>query len=128
MTMMTTNAESQNNVQARNRDENLWAMLCHISVFAGFLMPFGNIIAPLIIWLIKKDEYPLVNDQGKEAINFQITLTIYFFASALLIILVIGIPLLIGLAFFGFIVTIIATIKASEGEKYRYPMTIRFIN
>lgn len=128
MTMMTTNAERQNNVQARNRDENLWAMLCHISVFAGFLMPFGNIIAPLIIWLIKKDEYPLVNDQGKEAINFQITLTIYFFASALLIILVIGIPLLIGLAFFGFIVTIIATIKASEGEKYRYPMTIRFIN
>lgn len=128
MTMMTTNAERQNNVQARNRDENLWAMLCHISVFAGFLMPFGNIIAPLIIWLIKKDEYPLVNDQGKEAINFQITLTIYFFASALLIILVIGIPLLIVLAFFGFIVTIIATIKASEGEKYRYPMTIRFIN
>jgi len=128
MTTMTTNAKTQNNVQARNRDENLWAMLCHISVFAGFLMPFGNIIAPLIIWLIKKDEYPLVNDQGKEAINFQITLTIYLFASIILIILVIGIPLLIGLIFFGFIVTVIAAIKASEGEKYRYPMTIRFIN
>jgi uncharacterized Tic20 family protein len=128
MTTMSTNAESQNNVQARNRDENLWAMLCHISVFAGFLMPFGNIIAPLIIWLIKKDEYPLVNDQGKEAINFQITLTIYLFASVILIILIIGIPLLIGLVFFGFIVTVIAAIKASEGKKYRYPMTIRFIN
>ncbi|HEX9974544.1 MAG TPA: DUF4870 domain-containing protein, partial [bacterium] len=119
---MSPNAESQNNVQARNRDENLWAMLCHISAFAGFLMPFGNIIAPLIIWLIKKDEYPLVSDQGKEAINFQITLTIYLFASAILIILVIGIPLLIGLVFFGFIVTVIAAIKASEGERYRYPM------
>ena len=128
MATMSPNAESQNNVQARNRDENLWAMLCHISAFAGFLMPFGNIIAPLIIWLIKKDEYPLVSDQGKEAINFQITLTIYLFASAILIILVIGIPLLIGLVFFGFIVTVIAAIKASEGERYRYPMTIRFIN
>lgn len=128
MTTMSPNAESQNAAPLRNRDENLWAMLCHISVFAGFLMPFGNIIAPLIIWLIKKDEFPLVNDQGKEAINFQITLTIYLFASAILIILIIGIPLLIGLAFFGFIVTVIAAIKASEGEKYRYPMTIRFIN
>lgn len=128
MTTMTPNAENQNIVQTRNRDENLWAMLCHISVFAGFLMPFGNIIAPLIIWLIKKDEYPLVNDQGKEAINFQITLTIYLFASAILILIIVGIPMLIALGFFGFIVTIIAAIKASEGEKYRYPMTIRFIN
>lgn len=128
MTTMNPNTASQNATPPRNRDENLWAMLCHISVFAGFLIPFGNIIAPLIIWLIKKDEYPLVNDQGKEALNFQITLTIYLFASAILILLIVGIPMLIALGFFGFIVTIIAAIKASEGEKYRYPMTIRFIN
>lgn len=128
--MTTTNATPGRQIDAPipNRDENLWAMLCHISVFAGFLIPFGNIIAPLIIWLIKKDEFPLVNDQGKEAINFQITLTICLFASAFLVILIIGIPLLIGLAFYGFIVIIIAAIRASEGEQYRYPMTIRFIN
>ena len=119
---------SETTTSAINRDENMWAMFCHVSTFAGFVFPFGNIIAPLIIWLIKKDEFPMVLDQGKEAVNFQITMTIYFFISLLLIIVVIGIPLLIGLGLFDLIVTVIAAIKSSEGEKYRYPMTIRFIN
>lgn len=121
-------SESQNLLPQANRDENMWAMLCHISVFAGFFIPFGNIIAPLVIWLIKKDEFPLVHDQGKEAINFQITISIYLIISLFLIIIIIGIPLLIGLGLFDFIVTIIAAIKANEGVKYRYPMSIRFIN
>jgi uncharacterized Tic20 family protein len=59
-----------------NKDANLWAMLCHLSALVGFVIPFGNIIAPLVIWTIKKDEFDLVNDQGKEAINFQISITI----------------------------------------------------
>lgn len=120
--------QSQTSISARTRDENMWAMFCHISTFAVFIIPFGNIIAPLIIWLIKKDEYPLVHDQGKEAINFQITMTIYFIISVFLIFMLIGIPLLIGLGIFDLIVTVMAAIKASEGIKYRYPMTIRFIN
>ncbi len=127
-TMNTPNTKAQTPAPTSTRDENMWAMLCHISTFAGFVIPFGNIIAPLIIWLIKKDEFPLVNDQGKEAINFQITMTIYIIASILLIIVIIGIPLLIGLGFFDLIVTVIAAIKASEGVRYRYPIAIRFIN
>ncbi|MFZ5518060.1 MAG: DUF4870 domain-containing protein [Candidatus Zhuqueibacterota bacterium] len=117
-----------NNSTTIKRDQNIWAMLCHISVFSVFFIPFGNIISPLAIWLIKKDELPFVNDQGKEVVNFQITLTIYVIASAILSILIVGIPFLIGFLIFGFVATIIAAVKANEGQAYRYPLTIRFID
>ena len=106
----------------------MWAMFCHLSALVGYVFPFGNIIAPLIIWVLKKDEFPLVNDQGKEAINFQISMTIYIIAAIILIILVIGIPLLILLGLFDLLMIIIASIKANEGTEYRYPLTIRFLN
>ena len=61
----------QQEVKEPSKDEKMWAMLTHISTFAVFVFPVGNIIAPLIIWLIKKDEFPLVDDQGKEVLNFQ---------------------------------------------------------
>ena len=130
MTENNTNTPEQkvNKITPETRDERMWAMFCHLSALAGFVIPFGNIVAPLVIWLIKKEEYELVLDQGKEAVNFQISMTIYVIASAILIILVIGIPLLIILGIFDLIVIIIASIKANEGEKYRYPLTIRFID
>jgi len=109
------------------KDERTWAMLCHISTFSGFVIPFGNIIAPLVIWMIKRDEFPLVADQGKEVLNFQISLTLYILVSIILILLIVGIALLIGLGIFDLIVTIIGAMKANEGEKYRYPLTIRFV-
>lgn len=129
--MDTTNSSTTENqviTPVSDKDEKTWAMLCHLSTFAAFIFPFGNIIAPLIIWLIKKDEYPLVDDQGKEALNFQITMTVYFIASVILIFFVIGIPLLIGLGIFDLVITIVAAIKANEGEKFRYPLSIKFIN
>lgn len=110
-----------------NRDERMWAMFCHLSALAGFVIPFGNILGPLVIWLIKKDEFPLVNDQGKEAVNFQITMTIFVIVSAILILILIGIILLIGLGIFTIVVTIIAMVKANDGVAYRYPLNIRFI-
>lgn len=114
-------------VPSLNRDANMWAMFCHLSALVGFVIPFGNIIGPLVIWLLKKDEFALVDDQGKEALNFQISVTIYVIAAAILSILLIGIPLLIGLALFALVVTIIGAVKANEGEKYRYPLNIRFV-
>ena len=110
-----------------NRDENMWAMFCHLSALVGFVIPFGNIIAPLIIWTLKKDEYPHVNDQGKEAINFQLSITVYILISVILVFVVIGIPLLIILGIFSLIMTVIAALNANDGNKYRYPFTIRFI-
>ena len=110
-----------------NRDQNTWGMLCHLSALLGFVIPLGNIFGPLVVWLVKKQEYPFVDDQGKEALNFQLSMTLYYIVAAILIIILIGIILLIALAIFSLVVTIIAMIKANEGVAYRYPMCIRFI-
>jgi uncharacterized Tic20 family protein len=109
--------------------ERTFAMLCHLTAFAALIgIPFGNIIGPLVIWLIKRDEFPLVDDQGKESLNFQISATIYAIVSAVLILVIVGIFLLIALAIFWFVVVIMACVKASQGERFRYPLAIRFIN
>ena len=110
-----------------SKDERTWAMLCHFSAFAGLIFPFGNFLAPLIIWLIKKEELPLVEDQGREVLNFQISMTIYFLISGILCIILIGIPIVIGLIIFCFIITIIAAISANDGKAYRYPINLRLI-
>ena len=84
-------------------------------------------MGPLVVWLIKKSEHPFVDDQGKEALNFQISMTIYGIVAGLLIFVLIGIPLLIGLIVANLVLIIIAAVKASNGESFRYPCTIRFI-
>ena len=111
-----------------SKDERTWAMLCHFSAFAGLIFPFGNFLAPLIIWLIKKEEFPFVEDQGKEVLNFQISMTIYLIGSGILCFILIGIPMVIGFLIFDVIVTLIGAVKANDGFKYRYPLAIRFIN
>ncbi len=110
-----------------SKDERMWGMLCHISAFAFFIFPFGNIIGPLVIWLIKRDVYQFVNEQGKESLNFQISITIYALAALLLSIILIGIPILIALFFFNFIMVVVAAIKANDGYHYRYPLSIELI-
>jgi uncharacterized Tic20 family protein len=110
------------------RTERTYAMLCHLTSLVMFVgVPFGNIIGPLIIWLIKKDEYPLVDEHGKESLNFQISMTIYMMVSGLLIIVVIGLILLPALLIAELILVIMAAVKVSDGEKYQYPFTIRFL-
>ena len=75
----------------------------------------------------KNEEMPFVEDQGKEVLNFQISMTIYFIISGILCIILIGIPILIGLVIFSFIITIIAAISANDGKDYRYPINLRLI-
>jgi hypothetical protein len=127
-TMNTSVTQGATPIASTTKDERTWAMLCHLSTLAGFVIPFGNIAGPLVIWSIKKDAFPLVEDQGKEALNFQISMTIYVIASIILIFLLVGIPLLIGLGLFDLIVTVIAAINANDGVKYRYPLCIRFVS
>ena len=110
-----------------NSEARTWAMLCHLSALAGFIIPFGNLIGPLLVWQIKKDMDPLVDDQGKESLNFQISMTIYSIVAGFLIIVLIGILLLPVIIIGGLILIIIASMKANNGEQYRYPLTIRFI-
>jgi uncharacterized protein len=109
------------------KDQNTWAMMCHLSALAGFIIPLGNIIGPLVVWLIRKDQYPLVDDQGKESLNFQISMVIYLICAAILVIVLVGFLLLIALGIFDLVFIIIAIVKANEGVAYRYPLCIRFI-
>ena len=112
---------------AENPQEKTMAMLCHLLALAGLVVPFGNILGPLIVWLMKKDTSELVNDQGKESLNFQISFTIYGFVAAILSLIVIGIPIAIALVVFWAVMVIMASIKANEGERYRYPLNLRLI-
>ena len=110
-----------------SKDERTWAMLSHFSALCMFIFPFGNILAPLIIWLIKKEEMSFVEDQAKEVLNFQISMTIYLLISVILCFILIGIPFVIGLGIFNVIITIIAAISANDGKYYRYPINLKLI-
>jgi uncharacterized Tic20 family protein len=111
-----------------SKDEQNWAMACHLSALAGFLIPFGNIVGPVIIWLIKRAEMPLVDHHGKEAINFQITVSIAMLVCIVLMLVLIGFLLAFIVGFGALILTIIATVKVSNGDfAYRYPLAIRFL-
>ncbi|MFN7948430.1 MAG: DUF4870 domain-containing protein [Blastocatellia bacterium] len=114
-------------MQPVTQDEKTFATLAHLSALAGCIIPFGNILGPLIIWMMKKDQSWFVNDQGKEALNFQITLTIALIVSFLLMFLLIGFILMPVVGLFGLIMAVIAALKANQGEVYRYPLTIRLI-
>jgi hypothetical protein len=94
---------------------------------AGFVVPFGNILGPLIVWLIKKSEIPSVDAHGKESLNFQISVLIYLAVSAVLVLVLVGVFLMMAIAIAAIVLVVIAAIKASNGELYRYPLTIRFI-
>lgn len=108
------------------RDERLLVMLCHLLSLCGYVIPFGNIIGPFIVWHVKKDESPDVDRAGRESINFNLTLTIFAIASVILVLVGVGICLLMVLPILHLVPVIIATIKASDGKHWRYPATIRF--
>jgi uncharacterized Tic20 family protein len=111
-----------------------WNMLCHLSALAGFVIPFGNMLGPLVVWQIKKNEIPSVDIHGKAALNFQITVTIAAIAGLTVAFalsffcvgyLLFPVVMLIGLA--GLIFSIIAGIKANNGEDFKYPYSFEFV-
>ena len=120
-------------------EERQWAMFAHLSALAGGIITagwagsIGCFLGPLVIWLMKKETMPFVDDQAKEALNFNITVAIAFFILFVLTLGTLGIgiiitgPLmiLIGLAWLVF--TVIAAIKSNEGVAYRYPFAIRLV-
>jgi uncharacterized Tic20 family protein len=113
--------------QLTDPEARTFAMLAHLSAFSGFVIPFGHILGPLLIWLIKREEHPLVDDQGREALNFQLSMSLYYIVGLILILALIGFVILPLLVAFSIVVTIIGTIRANGGERYRYPLCIRFI-
>lgn len=110
-------------------EEKNWAMLSHLLALLGYVgVPFGNIIAPLVIYLVKKDQSPYVGEQARESLNFQISMTIYALVSGVLTVILIGFLLLAAVWIGGVVLTIIASVKAANNESYRYPFTLRLIN
>ena len=119
--------ETQTPQQTPGQEARQWAMFCHFAAFLGLVFPFGNLLGPLIVWQIKKDLDPFVDAQGKEALNFQISVTIAMLICLLLSVVLIGIPLMVLVGIVALVLTIIAGIKANEGQAYRYPFAWRLV-
>ena len=118
--------ELENSEEGLSKDERNWGMICHLSSLSGLIIPFGSILGPIIVWAIKKDELPFVDRQGKEAINFQLTMTIVIIISWVLMFALIGLLLLPAAILYTLVMIVIAAIKANDGVEYSYPYTIRF--
>ncbi len=111
-----------------SQEERTFGLLVHLAALSQYVgLPFGNVVGPLILWLVKKDSMPFVDRHGKEAVNFNISVLIYGVVSGILTVILVGFAMLIALALFHIVVTILAAIKAHKGEAYRYPLSIRFI-
>jgi uncharacterized Tic20 family protein len=115
---------------AMTDQEKKWAMFCHLGGFAVFILPYvvvGQIVVPLVIWLMKKQESTYIEQQGRDALNFQISITICLAIAALLSTIMIGIPILIALLIYDIVMMIKAAEAVSAGRPFHYPHCIRLI-
>jgi uncharacterized Tic20 family protein len=104
-----------------------WFLICHLSALSGFLVPFGHILGPLLVWQIKKNEIPEIERHGKDALNFQITMSLAGLIAGFLVIILIGIILVPVVLIAWLIFTILVGIKAGNNEPYKYPFAIQFL-
>jgi uncharacterized Tic20 family protein len=109
------------------QDDRTWGMLAHLSTFIGLVIPFGTVIAPLVIWLVKKDQSAFIAENAKEALNFNITLAIVGVVCWILVFVFIGVLLFVVLAIYWLAMTILAALKANEGNIYRYGISLRLV-
>lgn len=110
-----------------DNDARMWGTLCHLSALSMYFTAVGGIVGPLAVWLVKRNEYPFVDDQGKESLNFQLSMLLYHLIAAIGVLCLIGLPALICLSIANIVFVIIASLQANNGVYYRYPLTIRFI-
>ena len=109
-------------------DTRTWCVLCHASALLGLFFHFlGHLLGPLIVWLVKRGDSPEIDAHGKESLNFQLSMLIYDAIAVILCFVLIGIPILILLWVLNTILVIVASIQASDGKLYRYPLAIRLI-
>ncbi len=108
-------------------DERTWGMLAHLLAFVGLFIPLGNVLAPLVIWLVKREQSAFVADQARESLNFNITMLIGALVCGLLMLILVGFLLLAVLFVYWAVMTIIAAVRASDGVYYRYPITLRLV-
>ncbi|MBP7768351.1 DUF4870 domain-containing protein [Candidatus Woesebacteria bacterium] len=114
-------------VEMSVKDRNLWATIAHLSSLCGFLIPFGNVVGPLVVWLIKKDDSVFVGEHALAALNFQITVMIGLIISFFLTFIFIGVLLMPLLAILDLVFVIKATMAANKGEHYEYPYSLHLV-
>jgi uncharacterized Tic20 family protein len=112
---------------SREQQTRQWAFLLHLSQLAGYVVPLAGLVAPIVIWQLKKDELPGLDAHGKNVLNWILSELIYFMVSVLLVFVFIGIPLLIALGICGIVFAILGAIKANNGEVWKYPLSITFL-
>ncbi len=115
-------------IQPQSDPSQMWNVLCHVSALLGLVFPLGFIVGPLVVWLIKRNEFPSVDVNGKEVLNFQLSCLIYLAISALLCLVIVGFFLLAAVIIFDVVMIIVASIQVSDGKSFRYPLAIRLIN
>jgi uncharacterized protein len=103
------------------------AVAAHLSTFAGLVVPFGSVIGPLAVWLTRRDRDPFIDQAGREALNFGITIAIYGAVLLVAALMLVGIPLLVVGVVAWVVLGSLAAVKASEGQAYRYPLTMRLV-
>lgn len=108
------------------RDECFWATLIHLSAFISLIIGL-NFLAPLVLWLLKRDESPFLDEQGKEAVNFNLTISLLSVFGLLLTLILIGWLLLWIISILWLVFILVAAVSANQGKNYRYPISIRFI-
>ena len=125
MTTETTTPETFTTYEVSSDSRNL-AMLAHLSAFITFV-GIPSLVGPLVVWLLKKDD-PFVEAQAKNALNFNISFLIYGIVAAISVILLVGFVALPAVLVTWFVLVIVASVKAANGEDYRYPFTIQFVS
>ena len=103
-----------------------WSMMIHLSQFCGYFIPFAGFFVPIVLWQMKKDESPVIDNHGKIVTNWILREMIYLSVGAILCIIIIGIPMLIAIGIVSIIFPILGGIKANNGETWEYPMSIKF--
>ena len=109
-------------------EERTWGMLAHAGGFAGLAVPFGNVVAPLVVWLVKRDESRFVDENGIRALNFQLTWSVILLVTALSVLVGVGLVLFPLAMLAWLILTVVGTVRAADDEVYDYPLTIGFVD
>ena len=112
---------------SKNKDARQWAMFLHLSLLAGCVVPGAGLVVPIVIWQVKKEEYPELDQHGKAALNWILSLLIYSLIGIVLACVYVGFFILIALGICSVVFPIIAGIKANEGVLWQYPLAIRFL-
>jgi hypothetical protein len=113
--------------EAREREVRQWAMLLHLSQLAGILLPVAGVLVPILLWQMKRAQYPELDVHGKIVANWLISYTIYMTASIVGLLVLVGFALVPVLGVLGIVFTVIGAMKANEGIAWPYPLSIRFV-